>query len=63
MASAPNSDDAPTEDKAASVLRYGIVGCGSVCEVKSGPAFFGPKSSLVAVMRRDMAKFMVRLQT
>ena len=58
MASEANSDDAPTEDKAASVLRYGIVGCGSVCEVKSGPAFYnnGSKSSLVAVMRRDMAK-------
>ena len=45
------------EDKAASMLRYGIVGCGSVCEVKSGPGFSnGPKSSLVACMRRDRTK-------
>jgi predicted dehydrogenase len=58
MATVANNDDAPTEDKAVPVLRYGIVGCGSVCEVKSGPAFYkgGPKSSLVAVMRRDMTK-------
>jgi len=40
-----------------SVLRYGIVGCGSVCQVKSGPAFYKcSNSSLVAVMRRDIAK-------
>ena len=52
--------DAPNggEDNGVSVLRYGIVGCGSVCEVKSGPGFYnhGSKSSLVAVMRRDVAK-------
>jgi 1,5-anhydro-D-fructose reductase (1,5-anhydro-D-mannitol-forming) len=35
-------------------LRWGIIGCGDVCEVKSGPAFSKVKdSSLVAVMRRD----------
>lgn len=35
-------------------VRWGIVGCGDVCEVKSGPAFNKVKdSSLVAVMRRD----------
>ena len=35
-------------------LRWGIIGCGDVCEVKSGPAFSKVAgSSLVAVMRRD----------
>jgi predicted dehydrogenase len=35
-------------------VRWGIVGCGNVTEVKSGPAFSKtPNSSLVAVMRRD----------
>lgn len=35
-------------------VRWGIVGCGAVTEVKSGPAFSKvPGSSLVAVMRRD----------
>ncbi|KAF1006371.1 MAG: 1,5-anhydro-D-fructose reductase [Luteibacter sp.] len=35
-------------------IRWGIVGCGAVTEVKSGPAFSKmPDSSLVAVMRRD----------
>src|SRR5258708_31549602 len=35
-------------------LRWGIVGCGDVCEVKSGPALYKtPRSKLVAVMRRD----------
>lgn len=38
-------------------LRWGIIGCGDVCEVKSGPAFSKVEgSSLVAVMRRDAAK-------
>src|SRR4051812_32959871 len=38
-------------------LRWGIIGCGDVCEVKSGPALYKtPGSSLVAVMRRDAAK-------
>jgi predicted dehydrogenase len=38
-------------------VRWGIVGCGAVTEVKSGPAFQKvPNSSLVAVMRRDGAK-------
>ena len=38
-------------------LRWGILGCGDVCEVKSGPAFqLAPGSRLVAVMRRDAAK-------
>lgn len=40
-----------------SEIRWGIIGCGAVTEVKSGPAFNKvPDSSLVAVMRRDAAK-------
>jgi len=39
------------------VIRWGIIGCGDVCEVKSGPAFQKASgSALVAVMRRDAAK-------
>lgn len=35
-------------------VRWGIIGCGNVTEVKSGPAFYKvPDSELVAVMRRD----------
>jgi predicted dehydrogenase len=35
-------------------IQWGIIGCGNVTEVKSGPAFNKvAKSSLVAVMRRD----------
>jgi 1,5-anhydro-D-fructose reductase (1,5-anhydro-D-mannitol-forming) len=38
-------------------IRWGIIGCGDVCEVKSGPAFQKvPGSALVAVMRRDREK-------
>lgn len=38
-------------------IRWGMIGCGSVTEVKSGPAFNKvPNSSLVAVMRRDAVK-------
>ncbi|QNF32907.1 Gfo/Idh/MocA family oxidoreductase [Adhaeribacter swui] len=38
-------------------IRWGIIGCGDVTEVKSGPAFNKiPNSQLVAVMRRDAAK-------
>jgi 1,5-anhydro-D-fructose reductase (1,5-anhydro-D-mannitol-forming) len=37
-------------------IRWGIVGCGDVCEVKSGPAFQRVSGSeLVAVMRRNGA--------
>ncbi len=36
------------------MIRWGIIGCGNVCEVKSGPGFQRAEgSSLVAVMRRD----------
>lgn len=35
-------------------VRWGILGCGDVCEVKSGPGFKNARGSeLVAVMRRD----------
>ena len=38
-------------------IRWGIIGCGDVTELKSGPAFNKVKNSeLVAVMRRDAAK-------
>jgi predicted dehydrogenase len=37
-------------------VRWGIIGCGDVTELKSGPAFqLVPNSTLVAVMRRDGA--------
>lgn len=36
------------------MIRWGIIGCGNVTEVKSGPAFaLVPDSALVAVMRRS----------
>lgn len=39
------------------MINWGIIGCGDVCEVKSGPAFNKvPNSKLVAVMRRDAEK-------
>jgi len=38
-------------------VKWGIIGCGDVCEVKSGPAFYKCKhSELTAVMRRDAGK-------
>ena len=38
-------------------VRWGIIGAGDVCEVKSGPAMNKIKhSKLVAVMRRNGAK-------
>jgi 1,5-anhydro-D-fructose reductase (1,5-anhydro-D-mannitol-forming) len=38
-------------------VRWGIIGCGNVTEVKSGPGFQrAENSSLTAVMRRDAAK-------
>src|SRR5512138_903982 len=41
----------------AGTINWGIIGCGDVCEVKSGPAFNKvPNSKLVAVMRRDAVK-------
>ena len=39
------------------LTRWGIIGCGDVTEVKSGPGFQkATGSALVAVMRRDLAK-------
>src|SRR5690349_8649652 len=39
------------------IIRWGILGCGDVTEVKSGPAFQkASNSALVAVMRRDGAR-------
>lgn len=39
------------------MTRWGIIGCGDVTEVKSGPGFQqADGSALVAVMRRDLAK-------
>jgi len=36
------------------IIRWGIIGVGDVCEIKSGPAFYkAPNSQLLAVMRRD----------
>ena len=38
-------------------IRWGMIGCGDVAEVKSGPALYkADGSALVAVMRRDRAK-------
>ena len=38
-------------------IRWGIIGCGNVTEIKSGPGFQqASNSKLVAVMRRDRAK-------
>lgn len=39
------------------LVNWGIIGCGDVCEVKSGPAFSKVNNSrLAAVMRRDLSK-------
>ena len=38
-------------------IQWGIIGCGDVTELKSGPAFNKVNdAALVAVMRRDAAK-------
>ena len=38
-------------------IRWGIIGCGDVCEVKSAPAMYKlPGSKVVAVMRRNAEK-------
>jgi predicted dehydrogenase len=38
-------------------VKWGIIGCGAVCEKKSGPAFYKTAhSELTAVMRRDGAR-------
>src|SRR5215813_10328350 len=39
------------------IVRWGMIGCGDVAEVKSGPGFQKANgSTLVAVMRRDRVK-------
>src|SRR3954471_461834 len=44
----------PTPRPARDVIRWGIIGCGDVTEVKSGPGFAKARNSqLVAVMRRN----------
>jgi 1,5-anhydro-D-fructose reductase (1,5-anhydro-D-mannitol-forming) len=46
----------PTRPAARDVIRWGIIGCGDVTEVKSGPGFQKARGSqLVAVMRRNGA--------
>jgi 1,5-anhydro-D-fructose reductase (1,5-anhydro-D-mannitol-forming) len=43
--------------KSADIIRWGIIGCGNVTEVKSGPAYQQTAGfALHAVMRRDAAK-------
>lgn len=40
-----------------STIKWGIIGCGDVCEVKSGPGFYKANNSeLTIVMRRDAEK-------
>src|SRR3954465_10996920 len=49
--------DRPIHNGAMQQIRWGIIGCGDVTEVKSGPGFQkADGSALVAVMRRDVAK-------
>jgi len=44
-------------DRSSETIRWGIVGCGQVCEVKSGPALYKvPGSEISIVMRRDRAR-------
>jgi predicted dehydrogenase len=47
----------PVKESVVKEVRWGIIGCGDVTEVKSGPAFNKiSHSKLVAVMRRDRGK-------
>jgi len=47
----------PKEVNTAKVIRWGIIGCGAVTEVKSGPAYQKTNGFKVAgVMRRNLAK-------
>jgi predicted dehydrogenase len=44
----------PSSSSARDTVRWGIIGCGDVCEVKTGPALYKANGSkLVAVMRRN----------
>ena len=39
------------------IIRWGIIGCGNVTEVKSGPAYQKTEGfEIIAVMRRDAEK-------
>jgi 1,5-anhydro-D-fructose reductase (1,5-anhydro-D-mannitol-forming) len=52
-----SSSEASLADVTSPHIRWGIIGCGAVCEVKSGPAFYKcENSSLVAVMCRNVEK-------
>ncbi len=43
-------------------IRWGIIGCGNVTEVKSGPGFQKAEgASLVAVMRRNARRQQIML--
>ena len=54
MVSAASVDAASRRGGIVKQVRWGIIGCGDVTELKSGPAFrLVPGSALVAVMRRD----------
>ena len=45
------------KDNDTKIIRWGILGCGKVTEVKSGPAYQKIKGfEVVAVMRRDESK-------
>ncbi|CAM9302188.1 unnamed protein product, partial [Heterosigma akashiwo] len=45
---------AGNKETTAPMINWGIIGCGAVCEVKSGPAFYKASNSrLLAVMRRS----------
>ena len=47
----------PEQKKDPSIISWGMIGCGNVTEIKSGPAFQkADHSKLLAVMRRDAAK-------
>lgn len=54
--SAPASTSSTSSTSSSPVIRWGIIGCGDVTEVKSGPGFRKAHGSqLVAVMRRNGA--------
>jgi predicted dehydrogenase len=49
--------DGTTEIDVSDTIRWGMIGCGDVAEVKSGPALQQARgSALVAVMRRDRSR-------
>lgn len=58
MTATPEPDPAPRGFfRGRPAVRWGILGCGDVTEIKSGPGFrLAARSQLVAVMRRDATK-------